>query len=644
MKIHVVLLLAVVNFIHCDECKLMFDLAIVEIGGSLRTIYNHLKGHDQLLQRIPDMQEKLEHLENNLQDMQEKLEHLENNLQGHDELLQRIPDMQQKFQHLENNLQDVQEKLQHLENNLQDVHQELGNQKTSFQELHHELEHVKGLSQETGQLVRREVLEHLTNVSAAANEEIKSYVHEEISGVISLAQGHDELLQRIPDMQEKLQHLENNLQDMQEKLEHLENNLQDMQEKLEHLENNLQGHDELLQRIPDMQQKFQHLENNLQDVQEKLEHLENNLQDVHQELGNQKTSFQGLSQETGQLVRREVLEHLTNVSAAANEEIKSYVHEEISGVISLAQGHDELLQRIPDMQQKFQHLENNLQDVQEKLEHLENNLQGLSQETGQLVRREVLEHLTNVSAAANEEIKSYVHEEISGVISLAQDMQEKLQHLENNLQGLSRETAQCLKGEDLEHLTNVSAAANQEIKSFHEEMSEVIAWSQKDKCSEGGLLCGKSRTCKNNPFSFTCSCPSGFTWDGSECKEFHCRSPANRIPGLGCLLEIEQGLTFQAMKKKCEEEGMRLAQHMSLQQLQDMAHSFRYAGLWVGVYDGKWTSDGSLVPEDLWKEGYDSDPSRRCGHIDWESSSSSFKLNQRDCSLEYYGYCQFPMP
>ncbi|XP_068222286.1 uncharacterized protein [Palaemon carinicauda] len=123
-------------------------------------------------------------------------------------------------------------------------------------------------------------------------------------------------------------------------------------------------------------------------------------------------------------------------------------------------GHDELLQRIPDMQEKFQHLENNLQD-----------------------------------------------------------MQEKLQHLENNLQGLSRETAQCLKGEDLEHLTNVSAAANQEIKSFHEEMSEVIAWSRKDKCSEGSLLCGKSRTCKNNPFSFTCSCPSGFTWDGSECED-----------------------------------------------------------------------------------------------------------------------------
>ncbi|XP_068221952.1 uncharacterized protein [Palaemon carinicauda] len=77
---------------------------------------------------------------------------------------------------------------------------------------------------------------------------------------------------------------------------------------------------------------------------------------------------------------------------------------------------------------------------------------GSAKRPDSLSEGEVLEHLTNVSAAANEEIKSYVHEEISGVISLAQDMQEKLQHLENNLQGLSRETAQCLKGEDLETL------------------------------------------------------------------------------------------------------------------------------------------------------------------------------------------------
>ncbi|XP_068222335.1 uncharacterized protein [Palaemon carinicauda] len=290
-------------------------------------------------------------------------------------------------------------------------------------------------------------------------------------------------------------------------------------------------------------------------------------------------------------------------------------------------GHDELLQRIPDMQQKFQHLENNLQDVQQELGNQKTNFQelhhelehvkGLSQETGQLVRREVLEHLTNVSAAAKEEIKSYVHEEISGVISLAQ--------------GLSRETAQCLKGEDLEHLTNVSAAANQEIKSFHEEISGVISLAQKDECLEGGLPCGEIGTCENTLFSFTCSCPYGFTWDGSECEdvdecaegkdecvpnakcknsigsyscscnkpfegdgrtscEFQCRSPAKRFPGVGCLMLIEQRLTFQAMKKTCEEEGMRLAQNMSLQQLQDVGRSFSYIR-WVGVYDGKWTSE-----------------------------------------------------
>ncbi|XP_068222299.1 uncharacterized protein [Palaemon carinicauda] len=317
-------------------------------------------------------------------------------------------------------------------------------------------------------------------------------------------------------------------------------------------------------------------------------------------------------------------------------------------------GHDELLQRIPDMQQKFQHLENNLQDVQEKLEHLENNLQDM---------QEKLQHLENN----------------------LQDVQQEQGNLKTYFQGLSRETAQCLKGEDLEHLTNVSAAANQEIKSFHEEISGVISLAQKDECSEGGLPCGVIGTCENTLFSFTCSCPSGFTWDGSECKdvdecaegkdecvsnatcknsigsyscscnkpfegdgrtscEFQCRSPAERVPGVGCLMLIKQGLTFQAMKKKCEEEGMRLVQHMSLQQLQDVGRSFGYLGRWVGVYDGKWTSDGSLVPEDLWEEGYRSDPSWRCGIIGWDSSSSSYKLYQWDCSDERYGLCQFPMP
>ncbi|XP_068206475.1 uncharacterized protein [Palaemon carinicauda] len=300
--------------------------------------------------------------------------------------------------------------------------------------------------------------------------------------------------------------------------------------------------------------------------------------------------------------------------------------ENLESINGKLKGYDELLQRIPDIQEKLQHLENNLQDVQQELEN---------QKT--------------------------------------------------NFQGLSRETAQCLKGEDLEHLTNVSAAANQEIKSFHEEMSEVISWSRKDECSEGSLLCGKLGTCENTLFSFTCSCPSGFTWDGSECKdidecaegkddcvpnatcknsigsyscscnkqfegdgrtscEFQCRSPAIKIPEMGCVMQTSQRSTFSEMEEFCEEEGWRLAQHMNQEQLQHMVLSLDLNGCWVGVYDGKWTSDESLVPEHLWVRGYKSHSSRRCGIIVWDSPSASYKLKQRDCSVYLKGYCQFQMP
>ncbi|XP_068222375.1 uncharacterized protein [Palaemon carinicauda] len=318
--------------------------------------------------------------------------------------------------------------------------------------------------------------------------------------------------------------------------------------------------------------------------------------------------------------------------------------------------------QLKDVQQELGNQKTNFQELHHELEHVK----GLSQETGQLVRREVLEHLTNVSAAAKEEIKSYVHEEISGVISLAQ--------------GLSRETAQCLKGEDLEHLTNVSAAANQEIKSFHEEMSEVISLAQKDECSEGSLLCGQLGTCENTLFSFTCSCPSGFTWDGSECKdvdecaegkddcvpnatcknsigsyscscnkhfegdgitscEFQCLSPAKVINGLGCIRLIKKRETFADMADLCQEEGMRLVQHASHAQLTEMVDGFRYHDQWVGVYDGKWMSDESLVPEDLWEKGYIPDSSKLCGFV-----TASHKLKQAQCSNTGRGYCQFQMP
>ncbi|XP_068218368.1 uncharacterized protein [Palaemon carinicauda] len=320
--------------------------------------------------------------------------------------------------------------------------------------------------------------------------------------------------------------------------------------------------------------------------------------------------------------------------------------------------------------QNLESINGQLKDMQEKLQHVENNLQD-------------------------------VHQELGNQKTNFQDMQEKLQHLEDNLQdvqqeqgiqktyfqGLSRETAQCLKEEDLEHLTNVSTAANQEIKSFHKEMSEVIAWSRKDECLEGGLPCGEIGTCENTLFSFTCSCPSGFTWDGSECKdvdecaegkddcvpnatcknsigsyscscnkhfkgdgrtscELECRSPAKSLAGVGCVMQTTPSSTFTVAEDECQEEGGRLAQHMTLEQIKDFDRSFglrslRY-GRWVGVYDGRWTSDGSLVPEALWLEGYRSDRSRRCAILGWDSSS--FKLEQRKCSDMRHGFCQFPMP
>ncbi|XP_068225995.1 uncharacterized protein [Palaemon carinicauda] len=300
------------------------------------------------------------------------------------------------------------------------------------------------------------------------------------------------------------------------------------------------------------------------------------------------------------------------------------------------------------IQENLESINGQLKDMQQKLQHLENNLQDVQQELGN--------QKTNF-----------------------QELHHELEHVK----GLSRETAQCLKGEDLQHLTNVSAAANQEIKSFvHEEISEVISLAQKDECSEGGLPCGEIGTCKNTLFSFTCSCPSGFTWDGSECKdvdecaegkddcvpnatckntngsyscscnkhfegdgktscEFQCRSPAKLIAGLGCVMETTRFSSFTNVKENCEEEGGRLAQHMSLEQLQDIVRSFGYYR-WVGVYDGKWMSDGSLVPEDLWGEDR-SDPRRRCGIIIRESPSF-YKLGLGDCANGRWGYCQFPMP
>ncbi|XP_068225150.1 uncharacterized protein [Palaemon carinicauda] len=116
-------------------------------------------------------------------------------------------------------------------------------------------------------------------------------------------------------------------------------------------------------------------------------------------------------------------------------------------------------------------------------------------------------------------------EKLEGIGEEIKELHHELEHVKgvaiNNreyLERLSQETVQCLRGEDLEQLTNVSAAAHQEMKSFvHEQMSGVISLAEKDECSEGRLPCGKIGIGLNTVLSCNCSCPPGFTWDGSQC-------------------------------------------------------------------------------------------------------------------------------
>ena len=38
-----------------------------------------------------------------------------------------------------------------------------------------------------------------------------------------------------------------------------------------------------------------------------------------------------------------------------------------------------------------------------------------------------------------------------------------------------------------------------------------------DECNSTNDICSNSRTCINNPGSYSCDCPNGYTWDGVVC-------------------------------------------------------------------------------------------------------------------------------
>ncbi|XP_068204929.1 uncharacterized protein [Palaemon carinicauda] len=300
------------------------------------------------------------------------------------------------------------------------------------------------------------------------------------------------------------------------------------------------------------------------------------------------------------------------------------ISDKLKGYEAIQQKQDEIMDKLIE----YEAIEQKQDEINDRLKGYEAIQQKQDEIMDKLIEYEAIEQKQD---EINDRLK-----DVQQKLGIHENRFQELHHELDHVKGLCREIGHCLLGDDLEYLTNVSAEAHHEIKSFHEEMSGIISLAEKDECSEGSLACGQLGICQNTLFSFTCSCPSGFTWDGSDCAEFQCRSRV--IDELGCIKRVRESKTFREMTEFCREEGGRQLQKFDLHHLADIKKNF--GGGWVGVYDGKWTSDGSLVPEDLWLEEYQSDSSRRCGLLWWDSSSSSFRVTQKDCSDKHWGYCQ----
>ncbi|XP_068203872.1 protein kinase C-binding protein NELL2-like isoform X2 [Palaemon carinicauda] len=161
-----------------------------------------------------------------------------------------------------------------------------------------------------------------------------------------------------------------------------------------------------------------------------------------------------------------------------------------------------------------------------------------------------------------------------------------------------------------------------------------------DECTEGKDDCVPNATCKNSIGSYSCSCNKHFVGDGKTSCEFRCRSPATNLPKLGCILRIKNGLSFQDFWSRCQRQGGEPLQHFTKNQMEKhFVGGDCKTALWVGVYDGKWISDGQEVPEDLWEVGKDKyNPAHRCGAIQRRPSSPP-RLKHIDCSSRWFGVC-----
>ncbi|XP_064089101.1 uromodulin-like [Macrobrachium nipponense] len=282
------------------------------------------------------------------------------------------------------------------------------------------------------------------------------------------------------------------------------------------------------------------------------------------------------------------------------------------------------LSQLKEMQEKLQSVEINLQELHQEMEHLK----GIHQETKECLGRENLEHFKNISSAGQQELL----QEISGVISLLQTG------------GID----ECSEGS---HNCSDYEACTDKFVQFTCSCREGFArdgslCEDVDECAQGKDECSPHATCKNSVGSYSCSCNPPFEGDGRTC-DFSCKSPAKVLEGVGCVKLVREEKTFEGMKDTCHQAGGRLLQDLVSESLLEVSRAYGIYG-WLGVLEGRWLESGLPLQEQLWTEGSrESDPSRRkgrCGVFDWDRSSSSYKVGQRDCSSTAMGYCQFIFP
>ncbi|XP_064115261.1 uromodulin-like isoform X2 [Macrobrachium nipponense] len=322
------------------------------------------------------------------------------------------------------------------------------------------------------------------------------------------------------------------------------------------------------------------------------------------------------------------------------------------------------LSQMKEMQEKLQHIEINLQELHQEMEQLKGtttdsqvSLQRIHQETRDCLGREDLEHFRNISSA--DECSEGSHN--CGDHEACTD--KLLQFSCSCLPGFARNSSrcedidECAQGKDdcsplatcRNSVGSYSCSCNPPFEGDGRACSCPSGFAQRgsncedvDECSvQGKAECSSQATCRNSFGSYSCSCNRDFRGNGRTC-EIDCR-PGKVFEGLGCVRTKQKFETFEQMNATCREAGGRLLQEFTSTSLQEVGWAFDYYG-WLGVHEGKWLESGLPLQEELWMEGSrGSDPSgrRRCGVLDWDRSSASYKVGQIDCSEKGWGLCQF---